>query len=117
MITNSSHKIIKYHRPFGIPNENLTKSNVKLTYQEFKQIRHIRPPPPPPPKSVCGIWSPRALPQTRTSAFLVSFFFGYETMSNCSQNCWIDWDSAVLCFKRLLTDSLSHHTVCLGNFQ
>ena len=24
----------------------------------------------------------------------------YETMSNCSQNCWIDWNSAVLCFKR-----------------
>ena len=23
-----------------------------------------------------------------------------ETMSNCSQNCWIDWNSAVLCFKR-----------------
>ena len=22
-------------------------------------------------------------------------------MSNCSQNCWIDWNSAVLCFKRL----------------
>ena len=22
-------------------------------------------------------------------------------MSNCSQNCWIDWHSAVLCFKRL----------------
>ena len=25
----------------------------------------------------------------------------YETMSNCSQNCWIDWNSATLCFKRL----------------
>ena len=23
------------------------------------------------------------------------------TMSNCSQNCWIDWNSAVLCFKQL----------------
>ena len=22
-------------------------------------------------------------------------------LSNCSQNCWIDWNSAVLCFKRL----------------
>ena len=22
-------------------------------------------------------------------------------MSNCSQNCWIDWNSAVLCFKRI----------------
>ena len=25
----------------------------------------------------------------------------YETMSNCSQNCWIDWNSAVPCFKQL----------------
>ena len=30
----------------------------------------------------------------RASAFLI-FFFCYETMSNCSQNCWIDWNSAV----------------------
>ena len=29
------------------------------------------------------------------------FLVGYETMSNCSQNCWIDWNSAVLCFKWL----------------
>ena len=28
-------------------------------------------------------------------------FCCYETMSNCSQNCWIYCDSAVLCFKRL----------------
>ena len=28
-------------------------------------------------------------------------FVCYATMSNCSQNCWIDWNSAVLCFKRL----------------
>ena len=27
--------------------------------------------------------------------------FCYEMMSNCSQNCWIDWNSAVLWFKRL----------------
>ena len=27
------------------------------------------------------------------------FFLCYETMSNCSKNCWIDWNSAVLCFK------------------
>ena len=27
------------------------------------------------------------------------FFFGYETMSNFSQNFWIDWNSAALCFK------------------
>ena len=25
----------------------------------------------------------------------------YKTMSNCSQYCWIDWNSAVLWFKRL----------------
>ena len=46
-------------------------------------------------------------------------YFGYETMSN---NCWIDWNSAVLCFKRLFSHkdinvcpicaaSLSHHTL------
>ena len=27
--------------------------------------------------------------------------FCYEMMSNCSQNCWINWNSAVVCFKRL----------------
>ena len=37
----------------------------------------------------------------RASAFLMFFLFCYETMSNCSQHCWIDWNSAVLCFKRL----------------
>ena len=31
------------------------------------------------------------------SGLRASPFFGYETMSNCSQNCWIDWNSAVLC--------------------
>ena len=60
--------------------------------------------------------------RTRASAFLISgVFFCYETMSNCSQNCWIDWNSAVLCFKWLshkgmnvyaiCEASLSHHTV------
>ena len=49
------------------------------------------------PKKVSGFWSPRVLSQTRTSAFLVfCFCFCYERMSNCSQNCWIDWNSAVL---------------------
>ena len=37
-----------------------------------------------------GFWSPPTSPQTH-----------YETMSNCSQNCWIIWNSAVLCFKWL----------------
>ena len=31
----------------------------------------------------------------------ITNLFCYETMSNCSQNCCIDWNSAVLCFKRL----------------
>ena len=49
--------------------------------------------------------------------------FCYETMSNCSQNCWMDWNSAVLCFNVFLhrgiivcpicEASLSHHT-CMG---
>ena len=30
-----------------------------------------------------------------------AFTFCYETMSNWSQNCWIHWNSAVLCFKWL----------------
>ena len=33
--------------------------------------------------------------------FSAFFFFCYETRSNCSQNCWIDWNSAVLCFKQV----------------
>ena len=28
-------------------------------------------------------------------------FFGYETMSNCNQKSWINWNSAVLYFKQL----------------
>ena len=49
-------------------------------------------------------------------------------MSNCSQNCWISWNSAALCFKRLFhiqcrgmnvcqicAASLSHYTLCMGN--
>ena len=33
--------------------------------------------------------------------FYLFFFPRYETISSCSQHCWIDWNSAVLCFKRL----------------
>ena len=72
-----------------------------------------------PKKKVSGFWS------LRTSAFFILFylFFGHETMSNCRQNCWIDWNSAVLCFKRLFLHrgmnvceaSLSHHTLYMGN--
>ena len=63
------------------------------------------------PKTVSSFRSPRASPQTRESDFLVLvfrfyFFWGggggrYETMSNCSQNCWIDCNSAALCFEQL----------------
>ena len=70
-----------------------------------------------------GFWSPRVSPQTSTSTFLVFYFICYETMSNCSQNCWIDWNSAVLCFKRpfhtgimnvsqICAASLGYHTLC-----
>ena len=56
------------------------------------------------------------------SVLLFYLFFGYETIFNCSQNCWIDRNSAVLCFKRLFhigvinvcpicEASFSHHTL------
>ena len=48
-----------------------------------------------------GFWSLCASPQTGALAFLTVFLFCDETMSNCSQNCWIDWNSAALCFKWL----------------
>ena len=75
-------------------------------------------------KRVSGFWSPRVSPQTRASAFL-GFLLCNEMMSNCSQNCWINWNSAVLCIKRLFPHrgmnvcpiceaSLSHHTLCMG---
>ena len=52
--------------------------------------------------------------------------FCYETMSNCSQNCWIDLNPAALCFKRLFHTggmnvcliceaSLSYHTLYIWN--
>ena len=43
-----------------------------------------------------GFWS-RFKP-THQQLFIDFFFFCCETMSNGSQNCWIDWNSAVLCF-------------------
>ena len=52
------------------------------------------------PKKVSGFWSVHASPQ-RVGIFYFLFFLYYETMSSCSQNCWIDWNSVVLCFKRL----------------
>ena len=53
-------------------------------------------------------------------------FVCYETISNCNQNCWIDWNSAALCFKGCFSHrgmnicpnckaSLSHHTLYMGN--
>ena len=45
------------------------------------------------------------LPKTKTilrpaGVGMFSFLVLYETMSNCSQNCWIDFKSAVLCFNK-----------------
>ena len=56
---------------------------------------------------------------------IVNFLFlCYAMMPNCSQNCWIAWIYAVLCFKWLFSHrgmnvcpiceaSPSHHTVCI----
>ena len=55
-----------------------------------------------PPNKVSSYWSPHMLPQTRAAVLQFIIFFCYEQMSNCSQNCWIDWNSVVLCFKRLV---------------
>ena len=63
---------------------------------------------------VSGLRAHRDL--TCASAFLIKFFFCYEKMSNSSQNCWIDWNSAVLCFKRFVRTLFnSHHTLYMGN--
>ena len=51
------------------------------------------------PKSILLLVSARVA-QTRSSAFLGCCLFDCLTM-NCSQNCWIDWNSAALCFKQL----------------
>ena len=48
---------------------------------------------PPPPK--------KKQQQTNKQNNSIRFCCCYETMSNCSQNCWIDWNSAMLCFKQL----------------
>ena len=67
----------------------------------FWKNRKITKNPQIRPKKVSGFWSLLVSPQTRASAFLNFLFFWYETMSNCSQNWCIDWNSAVLCFKLL----------------
>ena len=67
----------------------------------------------------------------RTKKYPVSglrarFLRGYETMYDCSHNCWIDWNPAVLYFKRfspqrgmnvclICESSLSHHALKMGN--
>ena len=51
------------------------------------------------PKSLLFLVSARVA-QTRSSAFLGFCLFDCLTM-NCSQNCWIDWNYAALCFKQL----------------
>ena len=64
----------------------------------------------------------------RIGIFSSLVFVSYETMSNCSQNCWMNWNSAVLCFKRLFYTGVwtfarfvsllfSHHTLYIGNYQ
>ena len=52
-------------------------------------------------KKPSSFWYPRASPQTRTTAFLFIFFLLLWNDIQLQQNCWINWDSAVLCFKRL----------------
>ena len=37
----------------------------------------------------------------KVSGSWFSFYFWYVTMSNCIQNCWVNWNYAVLCFERL----------------
>ena len=79
---------------------NLCKSQFFLINSSLHIHVHVKYKlPSGPQKHVSRFWSPRASPQTRAAAFLISNCFGYETMSNCSQNCWIVWNSAVLCFK------------------
>ena len=55
-----------------------------------------------PQKSLRFLVSARVASDPRVGIFNFPFFVCYKTMSNCSQNCWIDWNSAVLCFKRRL---------------
>ena len=64
---------------------------IEINYNE----KHVRP-----QKRLWFLVSTRVASAPRFGIF--NFLFCcYETMSNCSQNCWIDWNSAVLCFKRL----------------
>ena len=52
------------------------------------------------------------------SAIFSLLFICYETMSNCSQNCCIDWNSAMLCFAWLFyievwtSARFVHHILC-----
>ena len=69
-------------------------------------------------KSLRFLISVRVTSDPRIGIFSFLFIY-YETMSNCSQNCWIDWNSAVLCFKQLShwgMASISHYTLCMGNW-
>ena len=51
-------------------------------------------------QKVSVFWSPRGR-RLRPARWHFYLFICYETMSNCSQNCWINWNSAALCFKGL----------------
>ena len=55
---------------------------------------------PPKKSQISGLRTRRLRPANRHFLFIFLFFY-YVMLSNCSQNCWIDWNSAVLCFKRL----------------
>ena len=53
-------------------------------------------------KSLRFLVSARVVSEPRVDIFYF-ILFCHETMSNCSQNCWNDWNFAVLRFRRLFT--------------
>ena len=56
---------------------------------------------PPKKQSLWFLISTRIASDLCVGIFIFILIFCYETMSNCSQNCWINWNPAVLCFKWL----------------
>ena len=47
------------------------------------------------------------------SIYFYCYFVCYETMSNCSKNCWIDWNSAVLYGYARFLGPLSATILCI----
>ena len=45
------------------------------------------------PTTITNIYGPQKNPVSGLHSILNFLFFGSETMSNCSPNCWIDWNS------------------------